>query len=348
MKISVIELQDFAIRCFVEVGVPENEAGIIAETLTEADARGVHSHGLIRLPTYVQRIRKGLVLAKSDISVEEDTETSAILNGGCSAGQVVGTSAVNLAIEKALAQGLGAVAAKNSNHFGIAAHYALIASQRDMVGIVMSNTFPLMPAIGGAEKVIGNNPIAVAVPSNNRHPFVLDIAMSSVAMGKIRFAQATGSLVPDTWGVNADGTPTVDPSEILHGGLIKSMAGPKGFGMALVVEALTSVLAGGASPQKVGSMHDPTQRQSVSHFMLVVDVAHFLPIDLFKQRMSLLSSSIKASKRAKGAEEIFLPGELEFSLEEDRMKFGIPIEKNVLQELKELASNLGVPFPEQH
>jgi LDH2 family malate/lactate/ureidoglycolate dehydrogenase len=345
-KLSAEELRRFAGRCLAKLGVPEEEAALIAETMVEADARGIHSHGLMRLPVYAQRIRKGYIFREVRIVVEAETNTTLLLDGCFSAGQVAGTRAMELAIEKAESQGLGAVAIKNSNHFGIAARYALLASRRDLVGIAMSNTTPLVPPAGGAEKTIGNNPIAIAVPSNNEYPFVLDMALSSVALGKILFARSKGASIPDTWGVDKSGAPTTDPSEVLEGGFITPAAGPKGFGLALIVEALTGILADGAFAKEIPSMYDLTQRQSVSHFMLAIDPARFIPINVFRERMSLLSAYVKEAKKAEGVDEIFLPGEMEFSLERERLKSGIPVEESVLKELKELALALEVPLSE--
>ncbi len=341
------QLKDFATECFAKVGVPQDEAVLVSTTLVEADARGIHSHGVMRLPIYVKRLRKGLVRPVAEVTLERETETTALLDGNYSIGQVVATRAMNLAIEKARRQGLGAVVIKSSGHFGIAARYALLACQRNMIGIAMSNTTPIMPAVGGAEKTIGNNPLAIAVPSNNQYPFVLDMALSSVALGKVLFAHAKGNSIPDDWGVDKNGVPTTDPSEVLEGGFVTPMAGPKGFGLALVIEALTSVLAGGPFAKMVPSMYDLTRQQALSHFMLVIDVSHFIPVDLFKERMSLLSTQVKESEKTKGVEQIFLPGEIEWSLQAEQIKArSIPIEENTFRELKELASSLQVSFPE--
>lgn len=343
MDIHATKLAEFSNRCLVKVGVPEHEAEIITNTMIEADARGIHSHGLIRLPIYVQRIQKGLVRSVSKVIVEQDSKVAAVLDGSFSAGQVVATKAMEMAIAKAAEYGVGVVTAKNSNHFGIAAHYALMASEKDMIGIVMSNTAPLMPPVGGAEKILGNNPLAIAVPSKNKYPLLLDMALSNVALGKIIFAQTKGMSIPEGWGVDKNGNPTTDPSAVLNGGFILPMGGPKGFGLALMVEILTGVLSGGDFSKMIPSMYDLTQKQSIAHFMLAINVSFFIDMDRFKEMASMLSSYVKDAVKASGVNEIYLPGEIEFSIEEKRMQSGIPISDNVLNELRKLAETLQVP-----
>lgn len=346
MTIDLAKLQAFTTRCFVKTGVPEYEANLISRTLVEADARGIHSHGLMRLPIYIERMQKGYILSQARTTVETETNTTALLDGNFSAGQVVGTRAMELAIEKAESQGLGAVAVKNSNHFGTAAQYALMASHRNMIGIAMSNTAPILPAVGGADKTIGNNPLAIAVPSNNQYPFILDMAMSNVAMGKVFSARAKGTTIPDSWGVDKNGSPTTEPSEVIEGGSLMPMAGPKGFGLALVVEALTGVLSSGQFANQIPYMYDLTQRQGISHFMLVINVARFMEIELFKERMSALSMQVKEAEKADNVEEIFLPGEIELSLEAGRGREHMPIDESTLRELEALARKLQIAFPE--
>jgi LDH2 family malate/lactate/ureidoglycolate dehydrogenase len=343
MDIHASKLVEFSNSCLVKAGVPEHEAQVITDTMIEADARGIHSHGLMRLPIYVQRIQKGFIRSASNVTVEQDNKATAVLDGAFSAGQIAATKAMELAIEKAAEYGVGAVSVKNSNHFGIAAHYALMASNKDMIGIVMSNTAPLMPPIGGAEKVLGNNPLALAAPTKNKHPLLLDMALSNVALGKIIFAQTKGISIPEGWGVDKDGNATTDPSAVLNGGFILPVGGPKGFGLALMVEMLTGVLSGGDFSKMIPSMYDLTQKQSIAHLMLVINISSFMNVDRFKAMATMLSSYVKDAVKASGVNELYLPGEIEFSVEEKRMQSGIPISDNVLDDLRKLAGTLQVP-----
>lgn len=343
MDIQTTQLAEFSSRCLVKAGVPEHEAQIITETMIEADARGIHSHGLMRLPIYIQRIQKEYIRSVSHVIVEKDDKAIAVYDGDFSAGQVVATQAMEKAMEKAAEYGIGAVTVKNSNHFGIAAHYALMASKKNMIGIVMSNTAPLMPPIGGAEKVLGNNPLAIAAPTNNKYPLLLDMALSNVALGKILFAKAKGTSIPEGWGVDKDGKPTTDPSSVLNGGFILPMGGPKGFGLALMIEMLTGVLSGGEFSKMIPSMYDLTQKQSIGHFMLAINISSFMDVDRFKTMATILSSYVKDAVKASGVEELYLPGEIEFNIEEKRMQTGISISESVMDELNQLAATLQVP-----
>ncbi len=342
MEIQRIKLEEFSNSCLVKIGVPKQEAEIITNTMIEADARGIHSHGIMRLPIYIERIQKGLILKVANVSVENETNASAVLNGNFSAGQVVATKAMELAISKAKESSVGVVTVKNSNHFGIAAHYALKASEKNMIGIVMSNTSPLMPPIGGAEKVLGNNPLAISAPTETSFPLLLDMALSNVALGKILFAQTKGIPIPEGWGADREGNVTTDPSLVLNGGFVLPAAGPKGFGLALMIEILTGVLSGGDFSKMIPSMYDLTQKQSISHFMLVINVSDFMEIENFKKRISLLSSYVKDAVKASGVKELYLPGEIEFKIEADRMKSGIPISEGVWLELQKLGESLQV------
>jgi LDH2 family malate/lactate/ureidoglycolate dehydrogenase len=311
--------------------------------MIEADARGIHSHGLMRLPIYIQRIERGLIIPASNVVVVRENGATATLDANFSAGQVAAAQAMDLAIAKAEQYGIGAVSVRNSNHFGIAARYALTASRRNMAGIVMSNTAPLMPPTGGAEKILGNNPLAISVPTGNTYPLLLDMALSNAALGKILFAQTKGASIPEGWGADRQGKPTTDPAEVLNGGFILPVGGPKGFGLALMIELLTGVLADSQFSKMIPSMYDLTQKQSIAHFMLVINVAHFIDIDRFKQLAGLLSSYVKQAVKAEGVSELYLPGEIEFAAEEKRRQTGIPMEEQVLEQLRQLAESLQVP-----
>jgi LDH2 family malate/lactate/ureidoglycolate dehydrogenase len=343
MTIPASALAEFSNQCLAKAGVPPDEASLITSTLIEADARGIHSHGLMRLPLYVARIRKGLNRTAAWIETVGGHGATAVLDAHYSAGQVAAERAMDLAIDKAGEHGVGAVLVKNSNHFGIASHYALKAVDSGMIGLAASNTTPLMPPTGGAEKILGNNPLAIAAPSGTPFPLLLDMALSNVALGKILHAKTTGASIPEGWGADQSGKPTTDPAAVLDGGFLLPVGGPKGFGLAFMIELLTGVLGGAQFSRLIPSMYDLTQRQSIAHFMLVIDVARFIGIDRFKESASQLSGFVKNAAKAEGVEELYLPGEIEFRKEKERLASGIPIDGKVLAELNELAVSLGVP-----
>ncbi|MEH7442647.1 Ldh family oxidoreductase [Bacillus sp. JJ1122] len=341
MKINPEKIRFFSNQLLMKVDVPQEEAEIITEVLLEADLREIHSHGFLRLPIYVERIQKGMITNKVHITVEQETPVMALLDGNYGAGQVVAYKAMEKSIEKAEESGIGLVAVKNSNHFGITAYYSLMAAKQDKIGIVISNVAPLMPAIGGAEKVIGNNPISIAAPSADE-PIVLDMALSNTAFGKVLFAKEKNMPIPEGWGVDAKGVPTTNPDDVINGGFLSPVGGPKGFGLALMAEILTGVLSGGHFSKMIPSMYDVNQKQSISHFMLTIDIKKLIPLEIYHHGIKQLVAYIKNSKKAEGTDELYLPGEIEFLKEKKNLEAGVPMEEQTFHNLNELARNLGV------
>jgi len=342
MEFKVSTLSEFSNNVLMKAGVPSYEADTITRTMIEADSRGIHSHGLMRLPIYIERMQKGFIRTESKITVEKENKGTAVIDGHFSAGQVVATKAIDIAIEKANEYGIAAVSVKNSNHFGIAAHYALKAAEKDMIAIVMSNTAPLMPPTGGAEKVLGNNPLAIAAPSSGNNPVLLDMALSNVALGKVLFAKNNGVEIPEGWGTDKNGIPTTDPASVLDGGFILPVGGPKGFGLALMVEMLTGVLSGGDFSKMIPSMYDTTKKQSISHLMIAINISSFMDVNTFKDLSETLGSYVKNALKAPGVSQLYLPGEIEFGVEEKRIKTGIPLSDGVLEDLATLANTMNV------
>lgn len=200
-----------------------------------------------------------------------------------------------------------------------------------------------MPPTGGAERILGNNPVAIAAPCDNEYPLLLDMALSNVALGKILYAKSKGTSIPEGWGADKQGRMTTDPAAVLDGGFILPVGGPKGFGLAIMIELLTGVLAGGQFSKLIPSMYDLTCKQSISHLMLAINVSHFIEVDRFKLLASQLSGFVKGAIRAEGVEELYLPGEIEFRTEKKRRLEGVPMEEKILRELKNLAETLQIP-----
>lgn len=345
MHVQSNKIVDFSIKCFQKVGMNEDDAQLVTNTMLVADSRGIHSHGFLRLPIYIERIQKGFINVNADVETIKDSHSLTLMAGNFGAGQVVGKKAMENSIKKAKESGLGLTLVKDSNHFGIAAYYAFLATQQNMIGVVISNVEPLMPAIGGAEKVIGNNPIAIAAPnSEGKDPIVLDMALSNVPLGKILVASTNGDSIPHGWGVDKNGEPTEDPNDVLNGGFLFPVGGPKGFGLALLAEILTGVLSGGQFSKTIPSMYDLKEKQSISYFMLAIDISFFLSDDEYSSRVTDITSFVKDSKKAPGVDQTFLPGEIEFMREKENQKKGVPIDKKVLNELHSLAEKLNIEF----
>lgn len=345
MNVSNEKVKKFAIDCLTKVGIGEEDAKLVSETMLVADLRGINSHGFIRLPIYIERIKNGLINANGKVEIIKENSSLTLVDANYVPGQVAATKAMEVSIQKAKETGIGLTVVKNSNHFGIAAYYAEMAANENMIGFAISNVEPLMPAIGGAEKVIGNNPVAIAVPnSSEKNPVILDMALSNVAQGKIIAANKKGDKIPIGWGVDKDGVDTQDPNEVLNGGLMLPFGGPKGFGLALLTEVLTGVISGGQFSKNIPSLYGLEEKQSISYFMLAIDISFFMDIDEYAPRMDTFTSYIKDSKKAPRVEELFLPGEIEFNRQAVNEEKGVPIDESVLKELKNMGETLGVEF----
>lgn len=323
------------------VGTPHDRARTVAESLVEADLQGVTSHGVMLLPMYVDRIRNGSVIPSAKATVISDSGTSVILDAGHGLGQPSSDTAMSLAIEKAQDLGTGITAVRHAFHFGMARRYALQAADADCIGIAMCNTRPLMPAPGGAERLVGNNPVAIALPTAGRTPLVLDLAMSEAAMGKIRFADQTGEPIPDTWATDSSGVPTTDPAAAIDGMLLP-FGGHKGFGLALMVDLLCGLLSGGSWGPDVKHLYgDSSVPYDCSHLFLAVDVTRFGSGTTFESQALAASDRIRNAEKAPGTDRLFAPGEPEWN----RMKAAggmAAVNGTVWASLVECAESAGV------
>ena len=246
------DLRKFAREVLTRVGVPSDHAAMTANSLVEADQRGVHTHGLAYLPVYVQRLMAGGINPAPAIRLVSERPSTALIDGDNGLGQVVGVQAIQLAINKAREHGAGLVGVRNSNHFGAAAHYAMAAAREGMIGLAMSNIGPTMAPWGGITPCYGNNPISYAVPTGEA-AIVLDMATSVVSRGRISAAAARGETIPLGWACDREGRPTQDPNLALEG-LLLPVGGYKGYGIALLIDILSGVLTGGAFGQGVGNL----------------------------------------------------------------------------------------------
>ena len=235
-----------------------------------------------------------------------------VLDARHALGQVTADQAIGIAVERARRHGAGIVAVRHGFHFGTARRYAIEAARADCIGIVMCNTRPLMPAPGGAERVVGNNPIAIAVPTDGPIPIVLDMATSEAAMGKIRMAEKAGQPIPETWAVKSDGSATTNPSEAIAGMLLPS-AGPKGFGLAFLIDLLCGLLSGGASGAAVQPLYgDAAVPYDCSHLFIAIDLAHFGDPAALRAAAAAAADRVRSGKRAPGVAQLFAPGEPEW------------------------------------
>lgn len=339
-------LLDAVERIFTACGVPAEASQAVARGLVDADMRGIPSHGVMLVPMYVDRLRKGSVSTAAAAEVVVDEGAVAVLDAGNALGIVTGDQAMALALDKARAFGIGAVAVRHAFHFGGAFRYVQAATAAGCIGIAAANTRPLMPAPGGARAVVGNNPLAIGVPCEGAEPIVLDMALSEAALGKIRLAAQEGREIPPTWATDAEGTPTTDPQAAIDG-LLLPAAGPKGYGLAFMVDVLTGVLSGGAFGDAVRGLYaDTATPNDCAHLFLALDPERFGLGGAFAARVADLARQIHDSTTAPGVDRVLVPGQLEAERHAEARAGGVPIPASVLAALRETAAEVGADLPD--
>ena len=339
--VKAADLAAWCAQALQACGVPTIDAQLTARALVEADQRGLASHGVMMLPLYVERIRAGSVSPTAHPTVVTDAGAIAVLDGHHGLGQIAAHDGMDLAISKARAFGIGVVVIRHAFHFGGAYGPARLAAEQGLVGIAACNTRPLMPAPGGATRVVGNNPLAIAMPQRDGAPVILDMAMSEAAMGKIRLAAAAGREIPATWAADAEGRPTTDPTAAIAGMLLPA-AGPKGYGLALMIDLLTGGLAGGAVGSHVqGLFGDRAVPYDCSHFFLAIDPAIFGTQDELLAAVAQLSDEVHGSVTVEPGTHAMLPGERE---EQQATDSGddVTVDETTLVALDALATTLAI------
>ena len=323
-------------------GLPEQDAATVAHCLVSADLRGVDTHGIARLPIYLDRVRRGLINAKPNLKAERVTPVAATLDGQDAFGFVVGMCAVNEAMAMARDHGIGVVSARRSTHFGMAASYALPAIEAGFIVMVFSNASPAMPPWGGKDGLLGTNPFCVGAPGGKHPPFLLDMSPAVAARGKIRRAERRGEQVPLGYALDAQGRATTDPKAAL-GGVVLPIGTYKGSGLSMMMDIFGGVISGAAFAGMVGDQYKALDRpQDVGHFFLAMRPNLFITEDDYRARMDTLMERVRATPKAEGFDEILIPGEPESRLEAKHRKSGIPYSPHDLAPLNEEAAKAGV------
>jgi LDH2 family malate/lactate/ureidoglycolate dehydrogenase len=327
---------------FTAVGIATADAQVVAADLVAADLEGIASHGVMLVPMYVDRINQGSVSRRSVGDIVSDRGAAIVIDAANALGQLTSRQAVKLAVARAREIGLAAVAVRNGFHFGTAGRYARMMAEQNCVGIVLSNTRPLMPPPGGAEAMVGNNPIAIALPSAGAFPVEADMALSATAMGKIRLAAAAGQPIPEDWAVDSQGRPTSDPVTAIKGMLLPA-AGPKGFGLAFVIDLLCGGLSDGAVGADVRPLYgDPAEPYRCAHFFLAIHAGHFPVGERFAERVRDQAMRVSKSKRGPGVARVYAPGELVWATRE--ASGGVcRLDLRTLGSLIKTAARVGVP-----
>jgi LDH2 family malate/lactate/ureidoglycolate dehydrogenase len=343
-SIAADRLASLVAELFAAVGVPKTAACQVAADLVDADLAGLHSHGVMLVDMYIERLQKSSVSTRGAAVTVSDRDGAVVLDAGHGLGQITSRQAMAIAIDKARTFAAGTVAVRHGFHFGVAGTYALQAASADCIGIAMCNTRPLMPAPGGAERAVGNNPIAIAVPTEGDIPIVLDMATSEAAMGKIRMAAKSGESIAKTWAVTADGEPTTDPAAAIAGMLLPT-GGAKGFGLALLIDLMCGLLSGGAVGPQVRPLYgDLGETYDCAHLFIAIDVAHFCDPLWFRREAAAAAARIRSGRRALGVDQLFTPGEPEW-LRRERADGRVSLEPPVIAMLERFARELGVRNP---
>lgn len=339
-QVQPAELQAYATTILSDAGLPSGDAALVAESLVEANLRGIDSHGVSRIPIYVERIARGLTNTRPDIRVVSERGGAVLVDGDNGMGQVVTQRAVELALERLPEHGTVSVAVRNSNHYGSGAYFARRAAAHDAAVFLYGNAPATMVAWGGRERFLGTNPYTFAVPGGSGEPIVLDMATSVVARGKIILAAQLGQDIPEGWAVDEAGRPTTNAEDALRGSVLP-FGGPKGYGIAMMVEIMAAVLSGASSGPAVGDLYDELERpQDVGAFLTLTDLTAFQTPEAFGARMDGLIAAIKATAAVDG--EVLMPGELEQRTAAVRQRDGIPVPDAVAAALEALAPS---PFP---
>ena len=349
-------VESFMADVLKALGVPEEDAGIAADVLITSDMRGIDSHGVGRLKYYYDRIVAGVHLTTTKITVVKEMETTAVVDGGHGMGHVVAYRAMRMAITKAKQYGVGCVVVRNGTHFGIAGYYPLMAAREGMMGLTVTNARPAMAPTFGTEPMLGTNPIAFAAPSDMEYPFCFDAATPITQRGKIEVLERAEKAVPEGWVIDGQGETLTDPAAILQdfgnaaaallplGGAGEEMGGHKGYGLATIVEILSASLSGGAFQKDLlGFAADGSRRPyMLGHFFLVIDIEHFIPLELSRTITGQIMHNLQASRKAPGQNRIYVAGEKEYEVEQQRRRNGVPLNPNLRTELQLMRDELGI------
>jgi LDH2 family malate/lactate/ureidoglycolate dehydrogenase len=338
-------LGTFAARILATLQVPEEDAALLADSLVQAELWGHQSHGMLRLPWYVDRLRSGAVRADSTPQTLIDTGALLLLDGKQGIGQVVTEHARVEAVARAREHGIGAVGVRNSNHFGTAMYFTRRAAQDGCVAILTTNSSPAMAPWGGREKALGSNPWSIAAPWGDR-VVAVDISNTAVARGKIYLAEQRGESIPESWALTRDGAPTTDATDAISG-IMLPMAGHKGYAITFMMDVLSGALTGSKVGTSIHGPYEADKESGVGHLFIAIDVATLGSLAEFTEKVGALVAEVKGVPLAQGFDEIFYPGELEDRSEErQRDAGGIALPLQTWKDLSGLAEATGVAVPQ--
>lgn len=338
-RFSRTDLQGFVSATFERAGMRTADASLVADTLVVADLRGCHSHGVLRVPDYVEKFRSGGVDPVGQPLVASDRIGALVVDGCNSMGQIGSALAMTKAVERAEQTGVAAAAVRGSNHCGAMAYFAMMALEQNMIGLATTNALPTMAPWGGTDKIVGINPLAIAIPAGEEDPIVIDAAFSASSHGKIRIYEQKGLELPEGWAFDAEGSPTTSATAALDG-LLRPIGDYKGVGLSVVMGVLSTALSGASYGTESGNMIDGAYAGRDGQFMLAINVEAFVDSTEFGRRVDTVIRQIRASGLASGCDRVYSPGELEASTERRYAVDGIPLNEETLTGLAACAESL--------
>ncbi|PFH63192.1 hypothetical protein XA68_16631 [Ophiocordyceps unilateralis] len=340
--VAADDLVRFIDRVLQANGAPPEHGVLVARCLVAADLRGVESHGANRLPSYVRRIRSGVLDPAATPVLEAVTPAAVLVDGANGFGFVAAHAAMDAAISAARIYGIGLACVRRSNHYGMAAWIVRQALDEGMMSLVFTNSSPAMAPFGGRSSLLGVSPMACGAPGRDGDDFILDMAPSVAARGKIHTALRRGEPIPSDWALDADGNPTEDPAAALDGGVMQPVGGPKGSALAVMMDVFSGVLSGSAFAGNVTGPYDPSRPADVGHFLVAIRPDLFMPLKEFRDRMRYLHESVVGAERAPGVDRIYFPGEIEQLTQRERERSGIPLAKTEVEALNREGAEVSV------
>lgn len=354
--VNYLKIKEFMKIGFINIGVPENDAEICSDVLINSDLRGIDSHGIGRFKMYIDRIKAGIQLPVTDWKIIKETPTTLLIDGGNGMGHVVSYNAMKMAISKAKQYGMGSAAITNSTHFGIAGYYPLMAVKENMVGFTFTNARPSIAPTFGVEPMIGTNPICMAAPTDEDCPFCIDGATSISQRGKIEQLEREEKDTPIGWAIDEMGNPYTDTSGLLVdlvkrkaallslGGTGETLGGHKGYGLSVMVEILSAAFAGGPFGKALLGLDDEGMKipYGLGHFFIAINIESFISPDIFKKTVGDICRNLRNSNRIEGENKIYVAGEKECNMVNERKEKGIPINENLQHILMNLKDDLNI------
>ncbi|HXX35692.1 MAG TPA: Ldh family oxidoreductase [Thermodesulfobacteriota bacterium] len=340
--VPVPVFRNFSVQSFVKCGLSQKYAEWVSDTLIQAELRGVSSHGVIRLPFYCKRLLDKGSNSDPNVRIIAEKPSMILVDGDNGLGQIVSIKAMEMVMDRARDQGVCFAGVGNSCHFGMTSYYPMMALKREMIALAGSNASPVMAPWGGGKSAIGNNPLAIVVPTGKGYPLVLDMAMSVISGGKIRLEAVKGTKIPKDWILDGQGRPTDNPRDFMPDGTLLPL-GYKGFGLAVMIEVLSGILTRSFILDEIPLWFEKSSTPvNLGHFFMALDIGTFIPIEAFKRRVDQMIDRLKSSPPMEGSSGIFMPGEMEHVKEQEFLRNGIPVAREVLKTLDDFAEKIGI------